>query len=67
VFRDFWQDWLIFAAATVFCVMGARIVALPLGAHVDGMLLAQIAMTIMLFPLAARLVAWIDRKRGTER
>jgi len=47
--------------------MGARIVALPLGAHVDGMLLAQIAMTIMLFPLAARLVAWIDRKRGTER
>lgn len=64
IYRDFWQDWLLFAAGIVFCVMGARFIAVPLGAHVDSMLLAQIVMAILLFPLASRLVAWIDRKRG---
>ncbi|TPG09620.1 rod shape-determining protein MreD [Sphingomonas oligophenolica] len=65
IFRDFWQDWLIAAAAIIFCLTVGRLVALPLGAHVDSVLLAQIAMSILLFPLAARLVAWIDRKRGS--
>lgn len=65
IFRDFWQDWVIAGAAIVFCLTVGRLVALPLGAHVDGVLLAQIAMSILLFPLTARLVAWIDRKRGS--
>ena len=43
-----------------------RLIAVPLGAQVDTVLVAQIVMTIMLFPLAARTVAWIDRKRGRE-
>lgn len=64
IFRDFWQDWLIAAAAIVFCLTIGRLVALPLGAHVDTVLVAQIVMSIMLFPFAARVVAWIDRKRG---
>jgi rod shape-determining protein MreD len=64
IFRDFWQDWLIAGGGIVFCVMLGRFVAVPLGAHVDVMLVAQIVMAIALFPLAARLVAWIDRKRG---
>lgn len=64
VYRDFWQDWLIAAAAIVFCLAGGRVLAVPLGAHVDGAMLAQGSATILLFPLAARLVAWIDRKRG---
>ena len=64
VFRDFWQDWLIASGAIAFCLTVGRWIALPLGAHVDPVLLAQIVMTVMLFPLAVRMVAWIDRKRG---
>ncbi len=65
VYRDFWQEWLIAAAAIVFCLAAGRVIAVPFGAHVDGAMLAQGFATIMLFPVAARLVAWIDRKRGT--
>lgn len=64
IFRDFWQDWLIAAAAMAFCLAAGRLIALPFGARVDTMLVAQIVISIMLFPLAARIVAWIDRKRG---
>lgn len=64
VFRDFWQDWLIAAACITFCLVGGRLIALPMGAHVDGALLAQAAASVLLFPIAARLVAWVDRKRG---
>ncbi|GGB33120.1 hypothetical protein GCM10011380_23230 [Sphingomonas metalli] len=64
VFRDFWQDWLIASGAIVFCLAVGRVLALPVGARVDGALLAQAAATILLFPVSTRLVAWIDRKRG---
>lgn len=65
-FRDFWQDWLIAATAVIFCLAGGRIIAVPVGAHVDGAMMAQGFATVLLFPVAARLVAWIDRKRGLE-
>ena len=64
VFRDFWQDWVIAGAAVAGCLVAGRLIALPLGARVDVVLLAQIVIAVMLFPLAARIVAWIDRKRG---
>lgn len=64
VFRDVWQDWLIASAAILFALAGGRVLALPLRAQVDGAMMAQAAATILLFPIAARLVAWIDRKRG---
>lgn len=64
VFRDFWQDWLIASGAILFCLALGRIVAVPVGAQVDAALLVQAAATICLFPAAARMVAWIDRKRG---
>ena len=64
VFRDFWQDWVIAGTAVAACLLAGRIIALPLGARVDVVLLAQIVIAVMLFPLAARIVAWIDRKRG---
>ncbi|USU05888.1 rod shape-determining protein MreD [Sphingomonadaceae bacterium OTU29LAMAA1] len=64
VFRDFWQDWLIASGGIAFCLTIGRWIALPIGAHVDTVLLAQIMIAVMLFPLSARLVAWIDRKRG---
>lgn len=64
VWRDFWQDWLIAAGAIAFCLIGGRLIASPIGAHVDTMLIVQILVSVMLFPLVARLVAWLDRKRG---
>lgn len=64
VFRDFWQDWLIASGAILFCLALGRILAVPVGAQVDAALLVQAAATICLFPAAARMVAWIDRKRG---
>lgn len=64
VFRDFWQDWLIASGLIAFCLVAGRWIALPFGARVDAVLIAQIAIAVLLFPLSARLVAWIDRKRG---
>ncbi|MGN6376197.1 MAG: rod shape-determining protein MreD, partial [Sphingomonas sp.] len=64
VWRDFRQDWLIAAGGIAFALIAGRLLASPIGAHVDTMLLLQILVSIMLFPLVARLVAWLDRKRG---
>ncbi|WP_288459058.1 rod shape-determining protein MreD [uncultured Sphingomonas sp.] len=62
--RDFAQNWAIAAVSIAFCLAGGRLVATRLGAHVDSVLLLQIVISILLFPLAARLVAWIDLKRA---
>ena len=64
-FRDFWQEWLVGGTAIALCLIVGRFFAVPVGAHVDTVLLAQIVTSVMLFPLAARIVAWIDRKRGS--
>lgn len=64
MFRAFWQEWLIAAGVILFVIAGARIFAVPFGAAVDPVLLAQAMIAILAFPLAARTVAWIDRKRG---
>ncbi len=66
VFRDFWQDWLIAAGAIAFCLIAGRLVATPIGAHVDTVLLLQAMVSVMLFPFAARLAVWLDRRRAVE-
>lgn len=63
MFRDFWQDWLIASGALGFCLIVGRLVAAPIGAHVDTVLLLQIVISCLLFPLAARFCVWLDRKR----
>lgn len=62
--RDWWQDWLIAGGAVAFCLLGGRLIAIPLSAHVDPAMLVQIGIATLLFPAAARVVAWVDRKRG---
>ena len=64
--RDYWQDWLIASGAIACCVLGGRFLAVRVGTHVDTVLLAQIVITMMVFPLAARIVAMIERKRVQE-
>jgi rod shape-determining protein MreD len=66
VFRDFWQDWLIAAGSIAFCLIAGRLVATPLGAHVDTVLLVQVMVSVMLFPVAARIAVWLDRRRAVE-
>jgi rod shape-determining protein MreD len=61
MFRDFWQNWLIAAGAVAFCLMVGRFAAVPLGAHVDTVLLLQLAISIMVFPVISLLCAWLDR------
>ena len=63
MFRDFWQDWLIASGAIAFCLIAGRFFAAPITAHVDTVLLVQVAITIMLFPVVSRLCAWLDEKR----
>lgn len=66
VYRDFWQEWLIAAGTIAFCLVAGRLIAVPIGAPIDAVLLAQVLISVLLFPVAARVVAWIDRKRGTS-
>lgn len=63
-FRDIWQDWLIAAVAIAFCLVAGRFIALPHDVATAPMLAAQILISILTFPLAARAVAGIDRLRG---
>jgi rod shape-determining protein MreD len=65
-FRDYWQDWLIAGGLIAACILVGRFIAVPVGAHVDTILIAQIAVTILMFPFAARIVAAIQNKRGAE-
>jgi rod shape-determining protein MreD len=63
VWRDFLQDWLLAAGAIAFCLIGGRLVATPLNAHVDTVLLIQILISVALFPVLSRLVARLDRRK----
>ena len=62
VWRDFRQDWLIAGGATAAFLAGSRLAAAPIGAHVDAVLLLQIAISAALYPLAASLCARIDER-----
>jgi len=62
--RSFAQEWLIAGAALAFCLLAGRLIALPHVPVAWPLMGAQIAVAVLAFPLAARLVAWIDRKRG---
>lgn len=62
VFRDFWQDWLIAGSSVAFCLIMGRFVASPLGGNVDTLLILQIAVTTLLFPLATRICTMLTRE-----
>lgn len=62
--RGFWQDWLT-AAAVIFAYLVAAtlISGIALDPRLLLLTLPQIVVSIMLFPLVARLVAALDRMR----
>lgn len=64
LWRDYWQDWLIAAAAIIFCLFGgAYFVRLSAGGGSILVVLPQMAWSILLFPAVVRLCALIDRWR----
>ncbi|MET0308368.1 MAG: rod shape-determining protein MreD [Sphingomonas sp.] len=60
VWRDFWQDWLIASGALGFCLIAGRFLAAPFSAHVDTAMLLQLLASVALYPLIARISAWLD-------
>ena len=64
ILRAFWQDWLIASGAIAFCLVAGRLLATPLSAPIDGAVATQVLASALLFPLATRVVAWIDAKRN---
>lgn len=64
MFRDFWQDWLVAAGGIAACLALGRLIASPLGAHVDTVVIVQIVLSILLYPVAASLAGWLDSRRA---
>jgi rod shape-determining protein MreD len=62
--RDYWLDWLLAAAAIAFHSFGVWTIALLMGAKVSPLLMMpQLCLTILAYPLAARIVLRLDRWR----
>ncbi|HEX9932445.1 MAG TPA: rod shape-determining protein MreD [Allosphingosinicella sp.] len=63
-FRDYWMDWLIAAAAILFYTAAAWYIALLMGAGIDfSILLPQIGIAVLAYPLVARIVLGLDKWR----
>ncbi len=62
--RDYWLDWLLAAAASAFHSAGTWIIALLMGAEISPWLMVpQLCLAILAYPLAARIVLRLDRWR----
>lgn len=62
--RDYWLDWLLAAAAILFHSAGVWYIALLLGAKVSiWLMVPQLCLSILAYPLAARVVLRLDRWR----
>jgi len=63
-FRDYWMDWLLAAAAIIFQTVGAWYIALLMHSDVRfTVMLPQIGLSILAYPVAARIVLGLDRWR----
>lgn len=62
--RGFWQDWFTAGFAIVLYILTAMVVS---GARINEFLLIailpQVLLSVLLYPLFARIVAWMDRFR----
>ena len=63
-FRDYWMDWLIAAGAIAFEIVVAWYIALLMGADVRfSIMIPQLALSVLTYPLVTRLVLALDRWR----
>jgi rod shape-determining protein MreD len=62
--RDYWLDWTLAAAAILFHSAGVWYIALLMGAKMSVLVMVpQLILTILAYPLAARIVLRLDRWR----
>jgi len=62
--RDYWLDWLLASAAILFHSAGLWYIALLMGSDVSfRIMVPQLALSILAYPVAARLVLALDRWR----
>ena len=67
VFRDFWMDWLLASALILFHTAGAWLIALMMGSRTEfHVLWPQIALSVLAYPVIARMVVLLDRWRLTR-
>jgi rod shape-determining protein MreD len=63
-FRDYWMDWLIAAGALIFQSVAAWYIALLMHSDVRfAVMLPQIGLSVLAYPVAARIVIGLDRWR----
>ena len=63
-FRDYWMDWLIAAAMLMFEIVGGWYIALLMGANIRfAVMLPQMGLTILAYPVAAQIIVALDRWR----
>lgn len=64
LFRDYWMDWFFAALAILFYVAGGWLIARAMGSFIAfDVLLPQLALSILGYPLVARVVLALDRWR----
>ncbi|HEY5713024.1 MAG TPA: rod shape-determining protein MreD [Allosphingosinicella sp.] len=62
--RDYWFDWLLAAAALTFHSVGVWYIALLMGSEIGfPVMVPQLGLSILAYPVAARLVLGLDRWR----
>jgi len=62
--RDYWLDWAAAGAAIVFHSIGVWYIALLMRSDVAlWVMTPQIVMSVLAYPIAARLILWLDRWR----
>ena len=63
-FRDYWMDWLLAALAVTLYVIAGWYIAALMGSQIRlSVLWPQIALSILVYPIVARLVLALDRWR----
>lgn len=64
VFRDYWMDWFIATLSIIFYIYGLWYIGQLMGNVIDFMvLLPQIGLSVLGYPIVARLVLALDRWR----
>ena len=67
MYRDYWMDWLLSAVLILFYVAGGWSVAALMGSNTDfAILWPQLGLSVLCYPLIARLVIGLDRWRLTR-
>jgi rod shape-determining protein MreD len=67
VWRDYWMDWFIAALSIIFYTFGAWYIGHLMGSTIHfTVMLPQIGISILAYPVVARLILGLDRWRLTR-